>query len=222
MRSHPCEACKQGLAAFPSACHGKSRASREVSDLLAGIAAGQRQGEVVFVDVFETVLDVIDLRSFSNLWYWIALAVLWSSTSHWVIGVPYDMIIRGRRQGGQAQQDLEDITRINVNRLLSVVRTGAVAIVGFACFWLSVLGVLAFYYNVEFAQAVFFLVAPMTLVIWLTLRACHQIEAGEGTGAALHRRLTIHRRLVQGVGMTSITVTAFYGMWQNLSNSVLG
>ncbi len=46
--------------------------------------------------------------SFSNLWYWIALAVMWSSTSHWVLGVPYDMIQRARREGGQAEADLED------------------------------------------------------------------------------------------------------------------
>ena len=26
------------------------------------------------MDVFDTALEVIDLRSFSNLWYWIALA----------------------------------------------------------------------------------------------------------------------------------------------------
>ena len=30
------------------------------------------------MDVFDIALDVIDLRSFSNLWYWIALAVLLS------------------------------------------------------------------------------------------------------------------------------------------------
>ena len=173
------------------------------------------------MDVFDTVLEVIDMRSFSNLWYWIALAVLWSSTSHWVIGVPYDMIIRGRRQGGQAQDDLEELVRINVSRLLSLVRASALVIVALACFWLSVLGVLAFYYDFEFAQAVFFLVAPLMPVIWLTLRACHQIEAGENTGEALHRRLTIHRRLVQGVGMLAIFVTAFYGMWQNLNLSIL-
>ncbi|MCU0909379.1 MAG: component of SufBCD complex, partial [Rhodobacteraceae bacterium] len=31
------------------------------------------------MDWYLTVFEVIDMRSFSNLWYWIGLAVLWSS-----------------------------------------------------------------------------------------------------------------------------------------------
>ena len=78
------------------------------------------------MELIDTVFEVIDMRSFSNLWYWIALAVLWSSTSHWVLGVPYDMIQRARREGGQAQQDVEDLVRINTSRLLMIVdRSGA-------------------------------------------------------------------------------------------------
>ena len=43
---------------------------------------------------------------------WIVLAVAWSSASHWVLGVPFDMVMRARRQGGQAAADLEDLARI--------------------------------------------------------------------------------------------------------------
>ena len=64
------------------------------------------------------IFEVIDMRSFSNLWFWIALAVVWSSASHWVLGVPFDMVHRARRHGGQAQIDLDDLARINANRLL--------------------------------------------------------------------------------------------------------
>ena len=49
------------------------------------------------MDWYDTVFEVIDMRSFSNLWYWIGLAVLWSSVSHWVLGVPYDSILRAKR-----------------------------------------------------------------------------------------------------------------------------
>jgi hypothetical protein len=175
----------------------------------------------VLVDLLKTVFDVIDMRSFSNLWYWIALAVLWSSASHWVMGVPFDMMTRARREGGQAQIDLEDLARINSGRLLGVVRAAAVLIVAMACFWLSILALLAFFYDVEFAQAVFFLVAPMTIVVWLSVRCAHRIEAGEGTGPELYRLLVIHRRSLQVLGMVSICVTAFFGMWQNLSISIL-
>ena len=96
------------------------------------------------MDVLDTALEVIDMRSFSNLWYWIALATLWSSVSHWVLGVPHDMIQRARREGGQAQADVEDLVRININRLLHVVDKGAWMMVGTAAFWLTSFLVLSF------------------------------------------------------------------------------
>jgi hypothetical protein len=173
------------------------------------------------VDILDTALEVIDLRSFSNLWYWIALAALWSSVSHWVLGVPHDMIQRARREGGQAQTDVEDLARININRLMNVVETGGWVLPGLAAFWLSALLVLAFWYDVEFAQALVLLMGPLVLVVWVSIRSSRKIIAEGGTGEPLFRRLTIHRRIVQVIGMLSITVTAFYGTWQNLSVSIL-
>ena len=113
------------------------------------------------------------------------------------------------------------MVRINSNRLLSMIQKGAVLIVGIAFFWLTFIGVLGFYYDVEFAQAVFFLLAPVSVVVWQSLRTCRKIVAGENTGTALHRRLTIHRRVTQTIGMLSIFVTAMFGMWKNLNISVL-
>ena len=166
-------------------------------------------------------LDVIDFRSFSNLWYWIVLATLWSSVSHWVLGVPHDMIQRARREGGQALADVEDLVRININRLMHVVDGGAWAVVGLAAFWLTSLLVLGFWYDVEFAQAIVLLLAPMMLVVWVSVRSSRKIIAEDGTGEALLHRLTIHRRIVQVIGMLSITATALYGTWQNINISIL-
>ncbi|RYI11874.1 MAG: component of SufBCD complex [Acetobacteraceae bacterium] len=173
------------------------------------------------MDVLDTALEVIDLRSFSNLWYWIALAALWSSVSHWVLGVPHDMIQRARREGGQAQSDVEDMVRININRLLHMVDRGAWMLAGTAAFWLASLSVLAFWYGIEFAQALLLLVAPLVLVVSFSIRSSRKIMAEGATGEPLFRRLTVHRRIVQVIGMLSITVTAFYGTWQNLSVSIL-
>ncbi len=173
------------------------------------------------MDVFDTALEVIDLRSFSNLWYWIALAVLWSSVSHWSLGVPHDMVQRARREGGQTMTDVEDLVRINVNRLLNIADGGALLFVGIAGFWLSTLAVLAFWYNIEFAQAVLLLLGPLALVLWVSVRESRRIVAGANQGEALLRRLTVHRRVLQVIGMISIAVTAFYGTWQNISASIL-
>lgn len=183
--------------------------------------AGIRKGQAQVVDVLDTVFEVIDMRSFSNLWFWIALAVLWSSTSHWVLGIPHDLIMRARREGGQAMEDVEDLARINTGRLLHIVDQGALILVGLGCFWLTVLGMLAFWYDIEFAQALFLLSFPMSIVVWVSVRASRRIAAGENKGDALCRRLTIHRRWTQGIGVVAIFVTAMYGTWQNLSVSIL-
>jgi hypothetical protein len=193
---------------------------RSAPQVICGVGTAREKDDPQ-VEVIDTVFEVIDMRSFSNLWYWIALAVLWSSTSYWVLGIPYDLIQQARRHGGQAQEDVEDLARINSGRLLYVFDHGAVVIVALACFWLTVLGVLAFWYDLEFAQAVFLLLAPMSLVIWASVRVCRRIAGGENRGEALHRRLIVHRRVTQGIGMLAIFVTAMYGTWQNISVSIL-
>ena len=162
------------------------------------------------------MVELIDLRSFSNLWYWIALAVIWSSASHWVLGVPYDMVQRARQEGGQALADLETLVRINVARMLFFSRERGPWLVGLVCFLVTVLGLLGFVYRSEFAQAVLFLFLPLCLLGYLSLRVAVKVEAGEAQGEALFRRLFWHRLSVQVLGMVSILVTSLYGMYVNL------
>jgi hypothetical protein len=173
------------------------------------------------LELIDTVFQVIDMRSFSNLWFWIVLAVMWSSTSYWVLGVPFDMIQQARRDGGHVQQDLEDLVRINTSRLLMMVDRSGVIGVALLCFWGTGVALLGFYYDVEFAQALFLLLAPLTLVVWQSVRASRRIAAGGMDAEALHRALIRHRRVTQVIGMLSISVTALYGTWQNVNVSIL-
>lgn len=173
------------------------------------------------MDFFGIASEVIDLRSFSNLWYWIALAVLWSSASHWTMGVPHDMIYRARRRGGQAESDVADIARVYATRVTEVVDTSLGFVIGFACFWFTVLGSLAFFYDAEFAQALFLLMAPMTIVIWHSIRTARRILGPASSGQPLYACLLWHRRVTQLVGMFAVTLTALFGMWKNLSMSII-
>ncbi|MFZ1471094.1 MAG: component of SufBCD complex [Paracoccaceae bacterium] len=173
------------------------------------------------MDWYRIVFEVIDMRSFSNLWYWIALAVLWSTTSHWVLGVPHDMILRGHRQGGQAEEDVEVMVAINVRRILNISRTAGVPIFATLSFLLTSLALLATMYRTEFAQALMFLLCPMIIVFWLSGRTALRIEAGENSGASLYHRLMMHRRIVQVIGMLSIFVTSMFGMYKNLNIAIL-
>ena len=171
---------------------------------------------------YDTVFELIDMRSFSNLWFWIALAVVWSTVSHWVLGVPYDMVQRAARNGGQTEIDLEDLVRINVNRILFIVRISGLWILAISCAILTGLGMLGFLYGIEFAQALFLLGFPLSLVGLVSLSTAHRIEAEGLRGDALRRRLRRHRIYTQMIGIVAIFVTAMWGMYQNMTLGALG
>jgi hypothetical protein len=168
------------------------------------------------LELLETIREVIDLRSFSNLWYWIGLAVIWSSTSHFVLGVPYDLITRAERQGGEVLVDLEDSVRVNVNRFLYVGRMAGHWLIGLAAMVFTMLAVLGWFYWVEFCQAVFLLLFPMIFVGMLSLHHAGRIENERPTGPDLFKLLHRHRVMTQGIGILSIFVTATWGMFMNL------
>ena len=168
------------------------------------------------LDWYHTVLELIDLRSFSNLWYWIAVAVLWSTASHWILGVPFDLVQRAARSGGQAEADLEALVRINLNRIFYVVRSSGTWLVGVVAAIHTSLVILGFGYDVEFMQAVFFLAFPMTIIGGLNIWTGNRIEGDDARGEALRRHLARHRLITQIIGVISIFITGLYGMAQNL------
>lgn len=162
------------------------------------------------------------MRSFSNLWYWIALAVVWSTASHFVLGVPFDLILRAKRNGGQDEVDMHDLVRINVNRILNIGRVAGLWIVGLGTLVLTMLALLGFIYGAEFAQALFLLAFPMSLVGLLSTRAAMKIEATAAAGATLYQQLRRHRFFTQLIGMVSIVVTAMWGMYMNIAVGPFG
>ena len=168
------------------------------------------------MDLNPTILQVIDFRSFSSIWFWLVLAALWSSMSYYVLGVPYDMINRARRQGGQAQVDLADLTRLNVNRLLTLAGSAGLAMVAVICFLLSSLAVMGFVYWVQFAQATFLLLFPLTIAGAVSISTATRIQAEKPQGEALLKVMLRHRLWTQIIGMTAIFITAMFGMAQNL------
>ncbi|MEM0949478.1 MAG: component of SufBCD complex [Pseudomonadota bacterium] len=168
------------------------------------------------MDWYQAVFELIDMRSFSNLWYWIALAVLWSTASHWVLGVPFDMVHRAGRDGGQAEDELADFVRINVSRILYVADRSGHWLIALTAAGLTVLITLGFFYDVEFAQAVFFLIGPMAIIGGMTVLTCRRIRKRDDAGEALRKTMSRHRLATQIIGVISIFITALWGMAQNL------
>ncbi|MDA7963830.1 component of SufBCD complex [Ruegeria sp.] len=174
------------------------------------------------MDLFAAIFERIDMRSFSNLWYWIGLAVLWSMSSHWAMGVPYDLVMRARRVGGQTERDLLDMVRINMNRLLYVTEVSGLAIMALCCFIFTGLATMGFYYGLEFAQAVFLLLFPLCFVALINITAARRLKRQEPTVEIVAKTLTRCRIYTQMIGMVSILITSLWGMYQNFSVGVLG
>ena len=160
------------------------------------------------------------MRSFSNLWFWIGLAVLWSTTSHWVIGVPFDMVRRAARGDAQSMADMHALANIHARRLRFIADETGLITTGFAFFAITSLSLLGFLYEVEFAQAILLLFAPMAFVGWISLRAARRVEGLDPM--ALGDLLFATRRMIQVTGIISIFLTSMWGMWVNLNATVLG
>jgi hypothetical protein len=166
------------------------------------------------LDFFDLVTEVIDRRSFSNLWYWIVLAIMWSTLSHWVIGIPYHMVQRARRGDEAAEADLQALAEINTRRILDFARLSGTAMVASSAFVVTSLIVLGWGYRVEFAQAVVLLLLPLILVAGLSVRTARVLQ--DSGFDRLHLRLRNHRFGVQAMGIFFIFGTAFWGMYVNL------
>ena len=170
------------------------------------------------MDFLDLVTQVIDLRSFSNLWYWIVLAILWSSLSHWVMGIPFDMVQRARRGDEDCMRDLQALAQINTRRLIGFADLSGTVMMAASTFVVTSLIVLGWVYRVEFCQAVVLLLLPLILVSGLSLRTAFVLRA---TGFEnLTGRLRKHRLIVQGMGIVFIFVTALWGMFVNIRGGI--
>jgi heme/copper-type cytochrome/quinol oxidase subunit 2 len=167
--------------------------------------------------LIDIITGLIDFRTFSNIWYWLAVMVTWAVATHWVIGVPFDMVVRARRQGGQAAQDLDILVAINLRRLLTLSGTPAVILVGIGAFVVTAAAMLGFVYGLELAQGLFCLVFPLVFVAVLTWRSCQRLALDQQTGPAFIRALVRLRFWIQLIAITALFCTALLGIYVMLS-----
>ena len=172
---------------------------------------------------YDIVNELIDMRSFSSLWYWISLAVMWSSTSHWVLGVPWDMVARARRYDNPKDvRDLEEMLRINCERIDYIIGKSGLLLAGVTFFILTVLSLLGFLYGNEFSQAIFFMILPMSLVVLLSIKYAKSLIKNKIHGNKLYKKLYLLRLILQMLGVFFIFITAMWGMLQNMRFNAFG
>ncbi|MBK5926482.1 component of SufBCD complex [Rhodobaculum claviforme] len=172
------------------------------------------------MEFHNSLLALIDTRSFSNIWFWFALAAMWSWLSHYILGVPFDMIARARREGGVALQELEAVVAAHVQRRLRMASgPWAVAVLSGG---LTVLALLGFGHGLQLAQALFLLALPAVVVAAMGQVAARRLGRDPLAGEALCAYLVRHRLWVHLVGLVSIFVTTLWAMVAVLFASLPG
>lgn len=170
----------------------------------------------------DSVFSLIDTRSFASLWFWIVVAVAWTTVTHNALGVPFDMVLRARRKGGAHLRDLEDMVAIQVRRRTVVLGNAGAVLVMLWATGLTLIALLGFVYRLELAQALTLLFLPWSIVAGLRARLAARMVRDDLRGEALCRALTWHRTGVQAIGLAAILVTTLWGMWFNLNVRALG
>lgn len=150
------------------------------------------------------------------------LAVAWSNVTHFVMGVPFDMVQRAKRKGGAALADLETLAAIQARRRMQIFEAAGVWLVGVWTLLLSALATLGFAQGVELAQALALLLVPLTFAGWLGLTLAARIQRDGLHGPALVRSLIRTRWVLQAIGLLAIFLTTLWGTWHTLSMRSLG
>lgn len=113
--------------------------------------------------------EAISLRSFSSLWYWIAVAVFWIAATGRVLGLPYGAVARAQA-GGAARVQFDMMAQYAAHIWVARWQKWQVVWVAAAAAGLVSLSMLAFSYGIELAQALWFLAMPYAILLALQLR----------------------------------------------------
>ncbi len=151
--------------------------------------------------------SLIEMTSFWSIWYWVITVVAWSMTSHWTLGVPHDIVMLARKYGGAIEDNCTTLAHINAQRLIYYFDKGGVYLLGIMTFILASIATVGFYGGVEFAQALFMLLAPLSIPMGLTVRLAYLVEREQLAGEALLQVLRRQRLWNQIIGFVAITIT---------------
>jgi hypothetical protein len=159
--------------------------------------------------------EAISLRSFSSLWYWIAVAVFWIAATGRVLGISFASVNRARG-GGLALMQLETMTHIAAQIWSAGWQKWQVLWVALAAATLASLSLLAFSYGIELAQALWFLVFPYLMILALQLRLALRILGENISDEALIQVMYRFRIKVQVIGFIFIFPTVGFAFFHLL------
>ena len=159
--------------------------------------------------------EAISLRSFSSLWYWIAIAVFWVAATGRVLGMTFAAV--GRAQsGGAPLAQVEMVAQSAAQTWVAGWQKWQVLWVALAAAVLAGLSILAFSYGIELAQALWFLAMPYVILLVLQLRLALRILAQNASGDMLLQMIYRFRIKVQLIGFVFVFLTASFAFFHLL------
>lgn len=129
------------------------------------------------------LIDVLDTRSFASMWYWLLLTISWTWVSRGALGIPPELVRSQRRRKAEAigSEDAEALRLLDWVSLVAprwqLMQDDGAVLLAVASFVLSMLAGLGFLYDLELAQALLLLVAPLMLLGWMRLRLAARLRA---------------------------------------------
>ncbi len=150
----------------------------------------------------------MDFKSFWSIWFWVVLVISWSISSHFVLGVPFDMIIQADRKGGEWARHCDSLIRANVFRIVSLFQQAGVFITGLTAFVIAAIGSFGFYVGLEFARALFILLVPHIIVAAFSVRLAFLLQADMPGEVALRKVIRRRRFWTQVTGLFAIAFAA--------------
>ncbi|MFN3275258.1 MAG: hypothetical protein ACK41U_11345 [Paracoccus sp. (in: a-proteobacteria)] len=177
---------------------------------------------------FDSLIGVLSSRSFSTIWFWLALIGMWSAAGRTVLGVPAEVLTRARtaiRRGeaeGAPVITLLDWLSLTLPRWRLGPREGAIFL-AVTSFLLTSLAIMGFGFGLELAQALTLVGLPFWLLFWMRVRLARRLvpllaAAQEGqtplaeAAAGTLRHMTRHRLWVTLLSMAAVLVTLLWGM----------
>lgn len=153
-------------------------------------------------------LDSLEFATFSSIWYWVFMALAWSSRSHWTLGAPFDGVVRAERRGGPWEDDLDMIVHAMSRRVVGFVRPSGHRAIGVGMFFLASLVTGSIVTQSEFIRGLTALAIPMAIVTVLEVRLALRVHDTGLRGYDLRRALVWQRFLNQATGLCSLLLAA--------------
>lgn len=170
------------------------------------------------MQTFAFLTEIVSLRSFVSIWFWVVTAVFWTLASGRVLGVPYELMARARAGDGKAGDDAAALAEIHARLDLSNGDSFSL----FLAFFLVALCLTAgFYLGHEVFAAASFFALPWLILGFLRRKTALYVLGHGGDVPAILARLFRQRRMTQVLAFVFILVSALYGLIHDLNRSVL-